>query len=93
MSNQALATIAAVPPASADILWAQVLELSCELTVQLPIAGFRVRDLIQLAPNLVIDTKTSIASDVPTAVNGTLLAWSEFEVVGERLAIRITDFV
>lgn len=77
---------------SADALWANVLELSCEVTVQLAIPGFRVRDLIRLAPNLVIDTKTPLASEIPTSVNGTLLAWSELEVVGERLAIRITDF-
>ena len=92
MDDPATVTSAEVRGKS-DPLWSQVLELSCELTVQLRITGFKVRDLIQLAPQMVINTKSSITSDVPTLVNGTLLAWSEFEVVADRLAIRITDFV
>ncbi|HZQ67114.1 MAG TPA: FliM/FliN family flagellar motor C-terminal domain-containing protein [Terriglobales bacterium] len=92
MEEQAPAT-ADAETANSDLLWTQLLELSCEITVELPLAGFTVRDLIQLAPQRVIDTKASINSDVPTLVNGTVLAWSEFEVVADSLAVRITDFV
>jgi flagellar motor switch protein FliN/FliY len=39
----------------------------------------------------VLETSCHQSMDIPLRVNGLLLAWTEFEVVGERLAARITD--
>jgi flagellar motor switch/type III secretory pathway protein FliN len=70
--------------------WAHLLDVSCQLTADLPIAGFKVRDLLRLAPHFVLGSQLKTAADVPVRVNGTLVAWCEFEVVGNRLAVRIT---
>jgi len=40
-----------------------------------------------------VQTACHQSTDIPLQVNGMLMAWTEFEVVGERLAARITDLV
>jgi flagellar motor switch protein FliN/FliY len=71
--------------------WNLVRELRCNLTVDLALPGFRVADLVGLAPQLIIDTRWPAGSDVPLRMNGELLAWCEFEVVENRLAVRLTE--
>ena len=71
--------------------WRPVLGLPCDLTIDLPLPGFRVGDLLQLQSGSVIGTSWQLARDVPLRVNGTLIGWSEFEVVGDRLAARLTE--
>jgi hypothetical protein len=55
------------------------------------VIGFSVRGLLELAPGAVLETSCHQSMDIPLRVNGLLMAWTEFEVVGERLAARITD--
>jgi flagellar motor switch protein FliN len=71
--------------------WAHVRDLPCKLTVDLPLPAFRVMDLLALEPGSVIDTHWPVGNDVPLRVNGELLAWCEFEVVENRLAVRLTE--
>ncbi len=71
--------------------WARVQELTCELTVELPVPGLRVRDLIGLERDLVIASHWLVGSDIPLRVNGQLISWGEFEVVGQKLAVRLTE--
>ena len=71
--------------------WVRVQDLACNLTVELPIPGFRVRDLMRLQPEVVIDTRWPVGNDVPLRLNGELLAWCEFEVVENHLAVRLTE--
>jgi flagellar motor switch protein FliN len=72
-------------------IWKQVPELPCELTLDLPLPGFKLRDLVQLQAGTVLDSTWSVGTDLPLRVNGTLIAWSEFEVVADRLAARVTE--
>lgn len=71
--------------------WARLLGLSCELTAELAVPGFKVADLLRLAPRTVIDSHCKAGADIPLRVNGGLVAWSEFEVVRDRLAVRLTE--
>ncbi|MBZ5706037.1 MAG: FliM/FliN family flagellar motor switch protein [Acidobacteriia bacterium] len=71
--------------------WRQVQDLPCELTLDLPLPGFKVRDLLRLDAGSVLDSGWKVGADLPLRVNGTLIAWSEFEVVAERLAARVTE--
>jgi flagellar motor switch protein FliN/FliY len=71
--------------------WKPVLGLHCELTVDLPLPGFKVADLLTLRPGSVIDARWRVGQDVPLRLNGTLIAWIEFELVGDRLAVRVTE--
>jgi flagellar motor switch/type III secretory pathway protein FliN len=55
------------------------------------VIGFNVRDLLGLTIGSIVETAYHQSSDLPLRVNGQLVGWTEFEVVGERLAVRLTD--
>lgn len=65
--------------------------LPCTLALDLPVVGFTIADLLSLASGSVVETAYHQSSDLPLRVNGQLVGWTEFEVVGERLAVRLTD--
>jgi flagellar motor switch/type III secretory pathway protein FliN len=65
--------------------------LPCQLTLEIPIVKFTVGDLLRLNKNSVVETACPSTGDIPLRVNGLLIGWSEFEVVGDRLAVRITE--
>jgi flagellar motor switch protein FliN/FliY len=65
--------------------------LPCTLALDLPVVKFSVGDLLSLAKGSIVETAYHQSSDLPLRVNGQLVGWTEFEVVGERLAVRLTD--
>ncbi len=67
--------------------------LPCTLALEVPVVDFTVGDLLKLRQGSLVHTGCHQSSDLPLNVNGILMAWTEFEVVGERLAARITDLV
>jgi len=71
--------------------WARVENLRCALTVEIPVPGFTVGDLARLAPGRILATRWVVGQEVPLRVNGELIAWSEFEVVQDALAVRLTE--
>jgi flagellar motor switch/type III secretory pathway protein FliN len=71
--------------------WERALHLRCELTVEVPLPGFKVHDLARLAPQMVLPSQWRVGEDVPLRINGQLIAWCEFEVVRGQLAVRITE--
>jgi flagellar motor switch/type III secretory pathway protein FliN len=71
--------------------WAPVLSLPCDLTVELPIHSFKVADLMRLQPRTILESHWHVGEDVPLRVGGQLIGWGEFEVVADRLSVRITE--
>jgi flagellar motor switch/type III secretory pathway protein FliN len=65
--------------------------LPCVLVLEIPVIGFAVGDLLGLKVGSIVETAYHQSSDLPLRVNGQLVGWTEFEVVGERLAVRLTD--
>jgi flagellar motor switch/type III secretory pathway protein FliN len=65
--------------------------LKCNITLDLPVVRFTIRDLLNLGTGTVVETSCKATSDVPVRVNGTLIGWTEFEVIGNNLAVRITE--
>jgi flagellar motor switch/type III secretory pathway protein FliN len=65
--------------------------LPCTLSLDVPVARFTIGDLILLAKGSIVETACHQTSDVPLRVNQLLIGWTEFEVIGDRLAVRITD--
>ncbi len=61
-----------------------------ELDVAIPVPDFRVRNLLALAPGQLIESRWGNGEDVPLASGAVQLAWTEFEVIESRLAVRIT---
>jgi flagellar motor switch/type III secretory pathway protein FliN len=64
--------------------------LPCTLSLELPVVRFTIGDLLKLTRGSIVETATHHTSDVPLRVNQLLIGWTEFEVVGDRLAVRIT---
>ena len=59
--------------------------------MEVPFPGLKLRDLMQLKRDLVIDSHWQVSADVPLRVNGQLVSWGEFEVVRDKLALRLTE--
>lgn len=64
--------------------------LPVDLGVRIPVRDFRVRRLLALEPGAVIETQWNHGEDLPLTAGEVQMAWSEFEVVETRLAVRIT---
>ena len=75
-----------------EAAWFHVKGLHCLLSVEAPIPHFTVRKLLDLAPGVILDTYCEEGSHVPIVVNGQMIAWGEFDVAEEMLAIRLTEF-
>jgi flagellar motor switch/type III secretory pathway protein FliN len=74
-----------------DMRWKPVLDLPCELIVDLPLPGFKIADLLKLRRGAVINAHWRVGQEVPLRLNGTLMGWIEFEVIGNNLAVRLTE--
>lgn len=64
--------------------------LPVELEVTVPVRNFRVRNLVALEKGAVIESQWRHGEDMPLSAGAVQLAWTEFEVVEARLAVRIT---
>ncbi|WP_348261403.1 FliM/FliN family flagellar motor switch protein [Telmatobacter sp. DSM 110680] len=67
-----------------------VARLPVEIDVAVPVRGFRVRNLLNLSAGTVIASKWMNGDDMPLGTHGAQLAWAEFEVIDQLLAVRIT---
>jgi len=65
--------------------------LPCQVSLEIPIVKFTVGDLLRLGNGSIAETACLSTSDIPLRANGLLIAWTEFEVIGNRLALRITE--
>lgn len=64
--------------------------LRMQLDVMVKVRSLRVGDLLALARSAVVETVHEHSQDLPVRCAGALLMWAEFEVVEQRLAVRIT---
>ena len=71
--------------------WVRVDSLPCLLTIEISVPGFTVADLVNLERGRIIASRWTVGQDVPLRINDALIAWSEFEVVQNRLAVRLTE--
>lgn len=79
-----------IPLAIPEAYWEEAGELPCRLSVDLALRRFTVRDLLQLAAGAIVESENANGADVPVVVNTRVIGWAEFEVVGQKLAVRIT---
>jgi len=75
----------------AELRWRPVLALPCQLSADLPLPEFKVRDFLKLKPGSVISSRWLVTLDVPVQVNGVVIGWGEFEGSNGRLAVRVTE--
>lgn len=65
--------------------------LCCKATAEVPVPKFTVGGLLNLRKGSVVQTATRVADDIPIKINQTLLGRGRFEVVNDRLVVRITE--
>jgi flagellar motor switch/type III secretory pathway protein FliN len=88
MATQAAAL--ALPEDEAPIFAPQILLLPVELDVMVGVRNFRVRNLLALQPEALIESQWANGEAVPLAAGAVRVAWGEFEVVDNELAVRVT---
>jgi flagellar motor switch/type III secretory pathway protein FliN len=84
------------PPEAAAgglVIDSAVARIPIEVDVAVPIRNFRLRNLLALEHGQVIESMWTRGEDLPLAAPGSQLAWSEFEVIDQKLAVRITRLV
>jgi len=82
--------VAAAPAEPVDA-WTGLLRMGGMASVDLPILGLTIRDLYRLGPGTVVRTGLPDVGNVPLRFNGRLIAWGEFQPIGNRLAVRIAE--
>jgi flagellar motor switch protein FliN/FliY len=70
--------------------WPMISRLSALLDVNVPLSGFRVSHLLNLKSGQSIESKWAVSEDVPLRVGTLQIGWGEFEVVDQRMALRLT---
>ena len=87
---EALATPSPPLPGFSADSWEEAGWLKCELSVEVPVPDFTVRDLLRLSAGSVVETQWRNGHDVPLHANRRQIGWIEFEAAGESLAVRLT---
>ena len=70
--------------------WPVLAKLSLTLTAEIPLHRFRVRDLLGLEAGQIVTSVWPDSEDVTLKAGQVQLGWSEFEVVEQKLAVRLT---
>ena len=89
---QVPAAQAPAPQAPPDA-WSDLLPLGCLITIDLAVPKFTVRDLLRLDAGTLIEAHWKEGTHLPVLANGRQIGWAEFEVVGERLAVQLTELI
>ena len=71
----------------------RIAALPVQLDVRIPLPDFRVSDLVGLTPGRVVASEWPSSDDVPLICGEVQLVWTEFEVVDQTLAVRVTRLV
>lgn len=69
---------------------ARAYDLPCVLVLEVTAVDFNVGSLMRLAAGSIVRTAAQHNEDLSLKVNGQLVGLVEFDVVGERLAVRLT---
>jgi|ERR1700678_174402 flagellar motor switch/type III secretory pathway protein FliN len=70
--------------------WAILSQLKVSLRVAVALNRFMVRDLLALKEGQVFESLSPDTEDIAVMVGQMQLGWSEFEVMEQRLAVRLT---
>lgn len=70
---------------------AAVLLVPTTLSVEVQIGKLNVRELFRLEKGSVVASVQAAGANVPLYVGKKLIAWGEFQVVGENLALRVAE--
>lgn len=84
----------ALPLASRSQVPEQIAErayaIPLRVVLEVPVVGFTVRSLIDLAPGCILETDAQHNDDLPVCANGQRIGMAKFDVTGDLLAVRLT---
>lgn len=69
---------------------ARAYDLPCTVVLEMPTVDFSVGSLLKLRPGSIVLTASQQNEDLSLKVNGQLVGTVEVDVVGNRLAVRLT---
>jgi flagellar motor switch/type III secretory pathway protein FliN len=72
-------------------VWGEILSVTAMVSVEVPIVGLTVRELFRLEKGFIIASSQFSTANVPMIIGGKLVAYGEFQVVGENLALRVAE--
>jgi flagellar motor switch protein FliN/FliY len=73
--------------------WPVLSQLPVTMAAGIRLSRFRVRDLLGLAEGQVFESASPDTEDVPLKVGDVQLGWTEFEVIEQKIALRLTRLV
>lgn len=73
--------------------WDAVGSLPCVATLDIPVPNFTVAGLLGLRAGSVVETNWAAGAEIPLKVNHAAVAWGELELLGDRLAVRLTELL
>jgi len=94
MSNKQLPaeSEASAPETAAAEKWRPLWWLPCELSPQVPLAQFTVRELLRLHPGSIVASSWSRSTRFLVRQRAAY-RWAELDSVGEHIGARITELV
>jgi flagellar motor switch protein FliN/FliY len=72
------------------VLWSPLSRMTVATAAGIPLSGFKIGDLLRLAPGQIVESKWSHTEDIPLKAGRVQVAWTEFEVVDQHLMVRLT---
>jgi flagellar motor switch protein FliN/FliY len=72
------------------VLWSPLSRMTVATAAGIPLSGFKIGDLLRLAPGQIVESKWSHTDDIPLKAGRVQVAWTEFEVVDQHLMVRLT---
>lgn len=79
-----------VRPMEENLAWPMIARLPVMLAVNIPLRGFTVSGLLGLRCGQIVVSAWKSSEDVPLKVGPLQIGWGEFEVVEQRMALRLT---
>ena len=70
--------------------WPMIARLPVMLAVTIPLRGLKVCSLLDLRCGQIVGGSWAVTADVPLKVGALQVCWGEFEVVEQRMALRLT---
>jgi flagellar motor switch protein FliM len=70
--------------------WETLAQLRVTMRAGVALKRFRVSDLLAMKVGQVFESLSSATEDVPVRVGQMQMGWSEFEVLEQRMALRLT---
>lgn len=70
--------------------WPLLSQMTVAMTAGVPLSGFKIGDLLRLEPGQIVESACPDTEDIPLKAGRIQVAWSEFEVVDQKLMVRLT---